>query len=151
MPDLGIRGVSSPIEVEQIWPRNGNIEIVASLHGLAPDGLSVALVLRDGPDTAVRRRVQPRGDGFTVTYSAEVLALACPDGGGCWDAYLEGEGGLRRRMGRHRDDIRNKRKIMIYPGLVVPGRDTDVMVKPRYTVEDNVSIDCLPVVPEESR
>jgi hypothetical protein len=144
---MGIYEVKSPIEVEQIWSRDGNVEIVASFHEEKLSRPSVVLVQRERPDITVSRRAQLREPGFCVTYSAEVLALSCPDGKACWDAYLEADsvnGPVRLRMGRHRDDVRDKRKIMVYPGQVVPGWAGDVLVKPRYTIENNVSIDCVP-------
>lgn len=140
--------MSSPIEVERIWSRDGNIEIVASLD--AEPVLSdpkVVMVLRERPEITMTRRAQWHGSGLAVVYSAETLALACPDGKGCWDAFLEAEapdGPVRLRMGRHRDDIADKRKVMVYPGQLVPAHTGDVLVRPRYTVANNVSIDCLP-------
>jgi hypothetical protein len=140
--------VSSPIEVEQVWARDGEVEIVATLAGerelRRPEGV---LVLRERPEITMARPARRREPGLSVTYSAEDLARACPDGGGCWDAYLEADapgGRVRMRMGRHRDDIADKRKVMVYPGQLVPGHEGDVVVRPRYTVSNNVSIDCVP-------
>jgi hypothetical protein len=140
--------VSSPVEVERIWSKDGNIEIVASLDAEPPlCRPNVVLVLRERPEITMTRRAQRQGSGLAVVYSAETLALACPDGKGCWDAFLEAEGpdgAVRLRMGRHRDDVADKRKVMVYPGQLVPAHTGDVIVRPRYTVANNVSIDCLP-------
>lgn len=140
--------MSSPIEVEQIWSRDGNIELVAALdEGTGLSGHDVVLALRERPEIVMNRRVQPHGSMVSVVYSAEVLALACPDGKGCWDAYLEADtpdGRIRLRMGRHRDDIADKKKIMVYPGQLVRGHRGHVVVRPRYTTGNHVSIDCLP-------
>lgn len=134
--------MSSLIEVERIWSRDGTIEIVASLHERLHHP-EVVLVLRDHPEITMPGRARRDGPVISVTYSAEALALACPEGTGCWDAFLEAEapdGRVRLRMGRHGDDIADKRKVMVYPGQLAG----DVLVRPRYTVANNLSIDCRP-------
>ena len=69
----------------------------------------------------------------------DVADLAVPDGAGVeeWDLHVT-DGEAELRAGRQLDDIRGKKKIMVFPEQLTQG----LSVRPYYTVKDNLSLEC---------
>lgn len=141
-------------EIQQVWPRDGRIRLVGELHGHTPAGAAepwqLLLVLRDHEDEQLRYDAPLDGVRFDASLPVDDLAL---DGlpAATWDLHLSsgpgqgpGPGELRLRAGRHLDDIRGKKKIMVYPAQSVTSDEDATVVRPFYTVNDNLSVECVP-------
>ncbi|SDR27158.1 hypothetical protein [Thermostaphylospora chromogena] len=135
-------------EVEQVWPEGGRIRVLGRLHGLdglprdaaSGDGWQAVLLLREprGPQLVYPVPVVDRSFELTVPI-ADLIVPQAP-ARGCWDLYLS-HGETRLRVGRHLDDIRNKASIMVYPEQLIPDDERLIHVRPRYTINENLSID----------
>ncbi|MCC5579368.1 hypothetical protein IMZ11_27430 [Microtetraspora sp. AC03309] len=133
-------------EVEQVWPRDGRVRIVGRVHGIDPDpgACRLILVLREHKEQEVHAEAELDGHGFDVSVPIGDLVPAYGPLTGVWDAYLAvwRAGGERRlRVGRLLDDIPDKNKVMVFPAQAVPVDDRRVLVRPRYTVRNNLSVD----------
>ncbi|ONK15453.1 hypothetical protein [Streptomyces sp. MP131-18] len=140
-------------ELAQVWPRDGRLRLVGALHGHDPVGSAAApwtllLVLRDVPEHVLRYPAPLDGPAFDVSLPAADLApegVALP---ACWDLYFSQEpaSGARERLrvGRVLDDIEGKKKIMVFPGQSVASGDGTALVKPYYTIKDNLSVEVTP-------
>jgi hypothetical protein len=129
-------------EVEEIWPEEGRVRVLGFVHGLdvAADGWQVVLALREprGPELTYPAMVS--GQAFEVSVPvADLVAPQAPEKG-VWDVHLA-TGQVRLRVGRRLDDIRDKSTIMVFPAQLVPINDGFTHVRPRYTVNENLSID----------
>ncbi|MCQ4209352.1 hypothetical protein [Streptomyces longispororuber] len=130
-------------EVEQVWPRDGRIRVVGRLHGVPPDAGSrwrLQLTRRSRTDHVLRYDADLDGARFACGW--DVGGLAAYDGFGAadqWDLHLT-DGARTLRVGRKLDDIRGKKAVMVYPEQRVPGADFGV--RPYFTVEDNLSLEC---------
>ncbi|WP_067172111.1 hypothetical protein [Microtetraspora niveoalba] len=85
-------------------------------------------------------------DGHAFDASVPIGDLVPAHGSltGVWDAYLVVRAGGRERrlrMGRVLDDIPDKTKVMIFPAQAVPADDRLLLVRPRYTIRNNLSVD----------
>ncbi|WP_328768082.1 hypothetical protein [Streptomyces sp. NBC_00286] len=137
-------------EVDEVWPRDGRIRLVGRIHGRAvdsADGWRLLLVLR-GTDRRLRYDARVKGDRFESELPIADLAdrsdLADRDAEADgdveeWDLHLT-DGEAELRVGRQLDDIRGKKKIMVFPEQRVSG----LSVRPYYTVKDNLSLECRP-------
>ncbi|MDA0563190.1 hypothetical protein LG943_02425 [Streptomonospora sp. S1-112] len=150
-------------EVAEVWPRDGHIRVVGDVHG-HPDPAStrwlLVLALRDH-DTRLR---YPLETGSAARFDATVpLADFVPADPAAraaevkWDLYLAPEDtadlGTAHwlRVGRQLDDIRGKKKIMVFPVQYVRTDDgTALAVQPFYTIKDNLSVECAPHPSESS-
>jgi hypothetical protein len=140
-------------EIAQVWPRDGRLRFVGRLHGERPSPGQAAdwrllLVLRGDEDK--RRLGYPApidGEGFDVSLPVDDLVADGLPVPGQWDLYLT-DGESRRakklRLARLLDDVKGKKKIMIFPAQPVATRAGKALVKPYYTVHDNLSVECLP-------
>lgn len=149
-------------EIAQIWPRDGRLRLVGSLHGQrqaagAAGEWRLLAVLRGEEERILDFPVPldgapgPGSGRFDV--SAPVADFV-PDDlpvPAQWDLYLSripsgdtGSGARRLRAGRLLDDIKGKKKIMVFPAQPVTAAGRKVLVKPYYTVHDNVSVECRP-------
>ncbi|GAA4938350.1 hypothetical protein GCM10023224_19500 [Streptomonospora halophila] len=142
-------------EVAEIWPRDGAVRIVGDLlGGAAPDSgrWFLQAVLRD---TDTRRSYELRvEDGrFDVSVPVEEFGNAgdgLPQEGVKWDLYCAPEDRLEEpaekwlRLGRHLDDIADKKKVMVFPAQTSAESGTGVSVRPFYTLYNNLSVECLP-------
>ncbi|WP_208883961.1 hypothetical protein [Streptomyces armeniacus] len=136
-------------EIQQVWPRDGRIRFVGELHGHTPAGTGVwqlLLVLRNQGGEQLRYDAPLDGVRFDASLPVDDLAL---DGlpAATWDLHLSsgpGPGELRLRAGRHLDDIKGKKKIMVYPAQSVTSDEDATVVRPFYTVNDNLSVECVP-------
>ncbi|MHB9758214.1 hypothetical protein ACYBSK_27860 [Streptomyces sp. BYX5S] len=130
-------------EVERVWPRDGRISVVGRLHGLtagAGGRWQLLVTRRSRTDHVLSYEAEVDGERFACAW--DVADLAAYDGfGGAdqWDLHLT-DGALRLRVGRRLDDIRGKKSIYVYPEQPVPGAGFGV--RPYYTVEDNLSLEC---------
>ncbi|MDF5752021.1 hypothetical protein [Spongiactinospora sp. TRM90649] len=137
-------GPAPHAEVERIWPEEGDIRVLGRLHGLpgeAPqEGWRVTLTLREprGPKAEWPAVVS----GLDFEAVVPISGLAAPESPekGVWDVHLTA-GDTRLRVGRRLDDIRDKATIMIYPAQTFESAAGPVEVRPRYTVNENLSID----------
>ncbi|WP_174248296.1 hypothetical protein [Streptomyces hoynatensis] len=72
-----------------------------------------------------------------------------------WDLWLappESAGGRPRlRVGRVLDDIRNKKSIMVFPGQRVSAGTLTAVVRPYYTIKDNLSVEVRAAEPGAAR
>ncbi|MGW7355019.1 hypothetical protein [Streptomyces sp. NPDC054784] len=140
--------MSPHAEIERVWPRDGRIRLVGALHGHAPGGAAeswqLLLVRRDHGDERLRYDAPLDGARFDASLPVDDLALDGPPSA-VWDLYLSsgpGPGELRLRAGRHLDDIRGKKKIMVFPAQSVTTDEYGTVVRPFYTVSDNLSVEC---------
>lgn len=138
-------------EIHQVWPRDGRIRIVGRLEGEAPGKDSSAwqllLTLRDDEDQQIRYDAPVDEEGrFDTSLSVDDVAL---DGlpSATWDLHLTSPAASEEkqlRVGRHLDDIEDKKKIMIFPAQSVTSDEDATVVRPFYTVKNNLSVECLP-------
>lgn len=141
--------MSSHAEIEQVWPRNGQIQITGRLHDHDPADsrpCKLLLVLRDRESEQLRYDATREGGGFDVALPVDDLAL---DGlaRATWDLHLvcgTGEDEERLRVGRHLDDIQDKKRIYVFPAQSVTSDEDGTVVRPFYTVHDNLSVECVP-------
>jgi hypothetical protein len=144
--------VTPHAEVERVWPRDGLLRVTGRLHGAVAAGRagawSLHLVRRDAGSAPLRRPAPLDGLRFDVTLPVADLVPADLAGLALWDLYLTPGGpGERLRVGRLLDDITGKKKIMVFPEQVVPAvapRGGHVLVRPYYTVKDNLSVEVRP-------
>jgi hypothetical protein len=136
-------------EIDKVWPRDGRIRLTGHLHGRDAEGAGTSwqllLRLRDHTEE-LRYDVKLDGSGFTAELPVDDLAL---DGlaAATWDLHLASGGAgeeVHLRVGRHLDDIRGKKKIYVFPAQSVTSDEDATVVRPFYTVSDNLSIECLP-------
>lgn len=141
--------MSSHAEVDRVWPRDGRIRITGRLHDHTPADAgpwSLLLVLRDHEAHRLRYDATLDGDDFDVAVPVDDLAL---DGlaRAVWDLHLTrgaGEEEELLRLGRHLDDIRGKKKIFVFPAQTVTSDEDGTVVRPFYTMNDNLSVECDP-------
>ncbi|WP_328631934.1 hypothetical protein [Streptomyces sp. NBC_00356] len=138
-------------EVEEVWPRDGRIGIVGRMVGMSAGAASGAWRLtvtrRSSAGQVLRYDAELDGERFNCAW--DVAALAAYDdgfsGADQWDLHLT-DGRRTLRVGRRLDDIRGKKAIYVYPRQAVPGAGFDV--RPYFTVEDNLSLECRALSPE---
>ncbi|MET8690376.1 hypothetical protein ABZV77_39825 [Streptomyces sp. NPDC004732] len=135
----GVHGV----EVEEVWPRDGQIRLCLAVVGGGGARAVLVLKVRGEGGGEVRLPVDGgsgSGDGwFGARIPLELLGASCDVSEQVWDLYLDvGPGGGLLRLGRHLDDVVGKKKIFVYPAQLSAG----VWVEPYYTVKDNLSIAC---------
>ncbi|MFB6781793.1 hypothetical protein ACFCX0_31460 [Streptomyces sp. NPDC056352] len=129
-------------EVDEVWPRDGQILLRLSLVGATAEKAVLVLKARDGSRAEMRLPADEYGGRFQVRIPLETLAIACTAREWIWDLYLDcrdadtGEEPLR--VGRHWDDIPGTHKSFVYPAQ----RSAGVRVEPYFTVKDNLSIVC---------
>ena len=132
-------------EVDEVWPRDGRIRLVGRIHGRAAgatggaDGWRLLLVLR-GTDRRLRYPARVKDDRFESELPVSDLADRDAEAGAGveeWDIHLS-DGEAELRVGRQLDDIREKKKIMVFPEQ----RVSDWSIRPYYTVKDNLSLEC---------
>ncbi|MET8471273.1 hypothetical protein ABZY90_22950 [Streptomyces sp. NPDC006422] len=143
---MGVPEVKPRAEVEEVWPRDGRIAVVGRLHavgdGHGPDW-RLAVTRRSRPEHVLEYAAEREGDRFRCAWDVADLAAYDDGFGGAdqWDLHLT-DGTLRLRVGRRLDDIRGKKSIYIYPRQPVPGARAGFGVRPYFTVEDNLSLEC---------
>ncbi|WP_327656752.1 hypothetical protein [Streptomyces sp. NBC_00483] len=137
-------------EVEEVWPRDGRIGIVGRLVGLgagAGGAWQLTVTRRSHVGQVLCYDAELNGERFNCAW--DVADLAAYDdgfsGADQWDLHLT-DGRRTLRVGRRLDDIRGKKAIYVYPRQAVPGAGFDV--RPYFTVEDNLSLECRALSPE---
>lgn len=135
-------------EIDEVWPRGGKVRIVGRMHGHAPEGSGwqLLLVLRDREAEQLRYGAMLEGEAFEASLPVDDLAL---DGlhRATWDLHLSSGAGadeVRLRVGKQLDDIRGKKKIYVFPAQSVTSDEDGTVVRPFYTINDNLSLECLP-------
>lgn len=146
-------------EIAQIWPRDGRLRFVGHLHGVRGEPDTAAdwhlLLVPRGQDGEEHRLRYPaplegeRLDHFDVSLPVDDLVAEGLPLPAQWDLYLTsgraGDGAARQlRLARLLDDIRGKKKIMVFPSQEAAGPAGKALVKPYYTVHDNLSVECVP-------
>ncbi|MGD6742633.1 hypothetical protein ACOKM3_12400 [Streptomyces sp. BH106] len=134
-------------EVEEVWPRDGRIGIVGRLVGMTGPGAGaggawrLTVTRRSRASQVLRYDVQLDGERFNCAWYVADLAAYDDGFSGAdqWDLHLT-DGRRTLRVGRRLDDIRGKKAIYVYPRQAVPGARFDV--RPYFTVEDNLSLEC---------
>lgn len=144
--------MKSHAEIETVWPRDGRIRLVGSVHGRDPGtaGWQLVLALRGHEKYRLHYDTTLDGTAFEVSVPVDDLAL---DGlhKATWDLHLspgtgsdeaaDDEGMIK--VGRHLDDITGKRKIFVFPAQSAGDVDGTV-VRPVYTDDDDLSLECVP-------
>lgn len=135
-------------EIDEVWPRDGRIGLIGRVHGRdsGTADWQLVLTLRGHERYRLRYGARTDGDAFQVSVPVDDLAL---DGlhRATWDLHLATTTGGDEellRVGRHLDDIRDKKKIYIFPAQSVASDEDATMVRPVYTERDNLSVECLP-------
>jgi hypothetical protein len=125
-------------EIAEVWPRDGHVRLVGRLHGHPAAGAWELLVVRRArPEQKLRYPARLDGDRFDGELPIRDLVADDPAEVEEWDIHLT-DGTVELRAGRQLDDIRGKKKIMVYPEQHVAG----LSVRPYYTVKDNLSLEC---------
>ncbi|MEV7379565.1 hypothetical protein [Streptomyces lydicus] len=131
--------IPAQAEVEEVWPRDGQVLIRGMVAGGGSweDG---KLVVRSRESTGSELRLPTAGGGsrFEASIDLDELAASCSGAEQTWDLHLKLPGRAELlRLGRHLNDIVGKR-IFTYPAQAVAG----MWIEPYYTVKDNLSIVC---------
>ncbi|WP_204052557.1 hypothetical protein [Microbispora siamensis] len=142
-------------EVEQVWPRDGRVLVMGRIVGAAPappPGTTAILTLtnRDRPGLVLSCPATVDGDRFEAAFPVELVVSAVAsrriDGRQVWDLHLTLPGDPEPlRLGRHLDDISDKKKVMTFPAQTGEAPTGAVSVKPYYTVMQNLSLISRPV------
>ncbi|MGW7045872.1 hypothetical protein ACWGDT_24925 [Streptomyces avermitilis] len=135
---MGLQLVKPHAEIAEVWPRDGYIRLVGRIHGRPAAGSWRLLVTRRArAEQRLDYRARVEGDRFES--ELPIADLAVPDGAGVeeWDLHVT-DGEAELRAGRQLDDIRGKKKIMVFPEQLTQG----LSVRPYYTVKDNLSLEC---------
>ncbi|MGA5452097.1 sulfotransferase family protein [Streptomyces umbrinus] len=136
-------------EIDQVWSQDGRVRITGSLHGqlTAPADAPwrLQLLLREHKDQRLSYPVQVADGRFEASFPVVDLDLEEAPANCHWDIYLAAEtrgGEARLRAGRHLDDLQDKKKVLVFPAQRVAGSENALLVKPYYTVKDNLSVAC---------
>ncbi|MFI1437521.1 hypothetical protein [Streptomyces lydicus] len=132
--------IPAQAEVEEVWPRDGQVLIRGRVAGGA-SGEDGKLVVRSRESTGSELRLPTASGGsrFEASIGLDELAAACSGAEQTWDLHLKLPGRAELlRLGRHLDDIVGKKRIFTYPAQAVAG----LWIEPYYTVKDNLSIVC---------
>ncbi|NGO13742.1 sulfotransferase [Streptomyces sp. HC44] len=139
-------------EIDKVWTRDGRIRITGALHGeSAPPDVRWRLLLVPRGDKK-RRLIYPAtldGTRFDASFPVSDLArddVSEPSKPSQWDIHLvtdTDDGEVRLRAGRHLDDLKDKKRTLVFPAqrALLDGGHA-VLVKPYYTVKDNLSVEC---------
>jgi hypothetical protein len=143
-------------EIDKVWPRDGRIRVTGTVLGREPgdEAWQLVLALRGHERYQLRYDTRLEGAAFDVSVPVDDLAL---DGlhKAVWDLHLSsggGDGEETLKVGRHLDDVTDKRKIYVFPAQSANDEDATV-VRPVYTDSDDLSVECtpgdLPLRPDE--
>ncbi|MGP4002597.1 hypothetical protein [Streptomyces sp. 8N706] len=127
-------------EVEEVWPRDGQIRVVGFVPGDSTDAPAALVArIRGHDDGEVRAETVLRGGRFDARLAVRDLASVRAPAEQTWDLYLApADRAEELRLGRHLDDIRGKKKIFTYPAQT----ERSVRVEPYFTIKDNLSVVC---------
>ncbi|MFD7708837.1 hypothetical protein [Streptomyces sp. NPDC059786] len=137
---MGLHLVKPHAEIAEVWPRDGRIRLVGHIHGRtvrAGEDWRLLLVRRARTDERLRYAARLAGDRFESELPIADLTTEDPAALEEWDIHLT-DGEVELRAGRQLDDIRGKKKIMVFPEQ----RTGTLRVRPYYTVKDNLSLEC---------
>lgn len=141
--------MSGHAELGEVWPRDGRIRLVGHLHdpphpaGGPADGWALLLALREDGRRLLHYPAPLDGERFDVSFPVADLVSGGLRPPATWDAYLAPPGGdVRLRVGRLLDDIRDKKRIMVFPAQPTAGATGPTLVRPYYTIKENLSVRC---------
>lgn len=154
-------------EVISVWPREGHVSVHGIIHGIdhEPEGTPdngeklgtwrALLLLRGRPDVTrtYTLELEPVQGEFDIVLPIGDLVPPGEYDRQYWDLYLAtgtGEDETRLRVGRHLDDIQDKKRVMKFPGQRTSGNAGDVRVAPYYTDHNNLSIRARRLRPSEA-
>ncbi|WP_030509473.1 hypothetical protein [Microbispora rosea] len=138
-------------EVEQVWPRDGHVRVIGHIAGggTSPATSTGTLILtdRDRPAVTLNCPATLTGTRFEASFDIDLITSTSPLAGSrsrrIWDLHLTVPGCPQPlRVGRHLDDIPNKKKVMTFPTQTRNTPAGAVSVKPYYTVQANLSLIC---------
>jgi glycosyltransferase involved in cell wall biosynthesis len=114
-----VSGATTPraahAEVDRIDVGDEGISITGTLVGIDAPHASAELVARRRSDGAeARAPIDLDGDGFEAHVPFASLPWIDPQEPDFWDLYVAPEGGPELRVGRHLDDVRNKRHAYVF-------------------------------------
>ncbi|MDQ3889800.1 MAG: hypothetical protein M3312_04515, partial [Actinomycetota bacterium] len=130
-------------EVEEVWVRDGSVAVngvvVVAVQAELGDPAMLVARTRDGKREASGEATL-EAERFSATLA--LSALASPDAAGDehWDLYLRLGGAGDLRLGRHLDDIPNKKDVLVYPPETVGEAGARRRVRPFYTRGNKLSI-----------
>jgi len=114
----------------------------ASVAGTSRRAELVARRRADGAQT--RASAELTAERFRVRIGLSEL-LASREEDDVWDLDLDVEGAGRLRLGAHHDGIPNKRDVVVFPARRLPVDGVERLVRPYFTIENNLSIRATPV------
>ena len=124
-------------EVEEIWPREGQIRVCGTVTGAEAGAGSLLIQARDAEEAQLPVPTLWQSNRFEARIPLEPLASGCPASERTWDLDLALPGQKKPlRLGTHLDDVVGKKKIFTYPAQRAAG----VRIAPFYTVKDTDSI-----------
>ncbi|MGI5162460.1 hypothetical protein [Microbispora sp. CA-102843] len=142
-------------EVEQVWARDGRVLVIGRIVDAAPSPparttATLTLTNRDRPGLVLSCPATVDDGRFHAAFPVELVVSAVSsrriDGRQVWDLHLRLPGDPEPlRVGRHLDDIPDKKKIMTFPAQTGEAGTGAVSVKPYYTMMQNLSLISRPV------
>jgi hypothetical protein len=141
-------------EVEQVWPRDGRVLVTGRIVGAvtlpeAEQNGELTLTSRARPSVVLTCPATLDGHRFRASFAVDLIASAVAPapaqirGREIWDLHLRLPGESHPlRVGRHLDDIANKKKVMTFPAQTGHTLAGPVSVKPYYTDQQNLSLIC---------
>ncbi|WP_433438475.1 hypothetical protein [Nonomuraea sp. CA-141351] len=140
-------------EIEQVWPRDGHVLVIGHIVGTtyaigAPEARRAILTLtnRDRPGAVLHCPATLDGRRFEASVGVDLVAAATTADRQIWDLHLAVPGlPDPLRVGRHLDDIVNKKKVMTFPAQNGDADTGAISVKPYYTDYQNLSLICRAV------
>ncbi|MEV1170107.1 hypothetical protein [Nonomuraea sp. NPDC049784] len=143
-------------EVEQVWPRDGHVLVIGHLVGagrtttVGARRAILTLTNRDRPGAVLRCPATLDGERFEASVDVDLIAAAYAAAPTAdrqiWDLHLTVPGVPEPlRVGRHLDDIVNKKKVMTFPAQNGDADTGAISVKPYYTDYQNLSLICRTV------
>lgn len=140
-------------EVERVDVGDDDVRFLGTLVGVADASADAAVVARRRSDGAeVRAPVQLDGPRFDARVAFATLPWRDEDKPEFWDLYLAlGADGDELRLGRHLDDVKNKRRAYVFPlrELELPAGSR--RFRPFYGAGNDLFIRTGPVGPARAR
>ena len=140
---MTVTAIASHAEVDEIWVRDGRLTLTGALvevdAGSSAGDVALVARERDG-DREVVGEATVDTSGFSAALDLAALAGDGLPPNHVWDMYLRVDGVGELRLGRHLDDIPNKKGVLVYPPVTVGDGAASRRLTPYYTELNNVSI-----------
>ncbi|MCI0686163.1 MAG: hypothetical protein L0Y54_02835 [Sporichthyaceae bacterium] len=131
----------SHAEVDQIWVEADRVRVGGELpDGAGSPAVALRLACRERPDVQLQLPASTAAGRFEVVIPTGSVAAATKLPTETWDLYLCVGELAPIRVGRHRDDIRNKKRIMTFPARRAGIGRHACRVRIGYTIKNNLSI-----------